>query len=145
MKNIIGNIVNCLHDDNQFHQILEVNAHKGFIHVKELSTNTEYKIVVQKVEEHKYARYLVPPFDVEKEINRLVAEGKLESKKDFIAAVQKDFLSRHTTHELACTTPKDIKKAMSVCWKGILKLISLNPDFAQQIVDTNLKEGNANG
>ena len=50
MEYIIGNIVNCLHDDGQFHQILEVNTHEGFIRVKELSTNTEFKITVQKAE-----------------------------------------------------------------------------------------------
>lgn len=51
MNFIINNIVKNLHDDNEFYQILEVNHEEGFVRVKDLAMNAEFRITVsQEVE-----------------------------------------------------------------------------------------------
>ena len=45
---IINNIVNALYDDNTFYSIVETNHNKGFIRVKDLENNKEYKITIKE-------------------------------------------------------------------------------------------------
>ena len=49
MDYIINNIANALHDDyDTFTSIIETNHRKGFIRVKDLKNDKEYKITIEE-------------------------------------------------------------------------------------------------